>query len=337
MNSKLYTGDCLEQLNKLDDNSIDLVLIDPPYNVKKAAWDSWKTIGNYVNFMGALFLQCQRVLKPSGSMYFFHNDFLQIAELQHWLYTNTDFKHKSFIIWDKGEFRARGWKNPSKANTLRSWFPTAEYCLYYTFEDDTGLNKVMLDMNNFKALRGYFKILHEFIGLSKATIIREIGGRVDHVFRYDSPQWSICTEDTYNALIDKFKINECKDFREYADLYVEYEATLAEYDALRLEYEAARPVHNLDEYHNNVWRYKTVNTGKFHPCEKPVEILERIIKTSSNEGQVVLDCFMGSGTTGIACMNTNRKFIGIERDEKYFNIAKTRINEACLFSGAQYE
>ena len=58
---------------------------------------------------------------------------------------------------------------------------------------------------------------------------------------------------------------------------------------------------------------------------KPVDLLEYIIKTSSNEGELVLDFTMGSGSTGVACLNTNRKFIGIELDEKYFNIAKDRL------------
>ena len=62
-----------------------------------------------------------------------------------------------------------------------------------------------------------------------------------------------------------------------------------------------------------------------HPTEKPVELLELIIKTYSNEGDVVLDFCMGSGSTGVACKNTNRSFIGIEKDLKYFNIAQERI------------
>ena len=62
-----------------------------------------------------------------------------------------------------------------------------------------------------------------------------------------------------------------------------------------------------------------------HPTIKPLDITEKILRNSSKEGQLVLDPFMGSGTTGVACLNTNRKFIGIELDENYFNIAKNRI------------
>jgi site-specific DNA-methyltransferase (adenine-specific) len=65
----------------------------------------------------------------------------------------------------------------------------------------------------------------------------------------------------------------------------------------------------------------------FHPTQKPVALMEYLIKTYTNEGETVLDFTMGSGTTGVAAINTGRKFIGIELDENYFEIAKTRINE----------
>ena len=68
--------------------------------------------------------------------------------------------------------------------------------------------------------------------------------------------------------------------------------------------------------------------GKAHPTQKPVALLEYLIKTYTNEGDVVLDNTMGSGTTGVACINTNRIFIGMELDDKYFEIAEARINEA---------
>ena len=67
---------------------------------------------------------------------------------------------------------------------------------------------------------------------------------------------------------------------------------------------------------------------RVHPSQKPIDLLEWLIKTYSNENDLILDFTMGSGSTGVACMNTNRKFIGIELNEKYFNIAKERIEKA---------
>ena len=72
---------------------------------------------------------------------------------------------------------------------------------------------------------------------------------------------------------------------------------------------------------------------KQHPTQKPIALLEWLIKTYSNEGETVLDNCMGSGSTGVACVNTNRQFIGIELDEGSFNIAKKRIEEALLMKG----
>lgn len=75
----------------------------------------------------------------------------------------------------------------------------------------------------------------------------------------------------------------------------------------------------------NIVDIKNIRGNKLHPTEKPVELNELFIKNSSEQGDVVLDPFMGAGSCGLACKNTNRNFIGIELDEKYFNIAKERI------------
>jgi len=72
------------------------------------------------------------------------------------------------------------------------------------------------------------------------------------------------------------------------------------------------------------------SSGKVHPTQKPVDLIEYLIKTYTNEGNVILDMTMGSGTTGVACKNTSRNFIGIEQDEKYFKIAQERTNSTLL-------
>lgn len=75
-----------------------------------------------------------------------------------------------------------------------------------------------------------------------------------------------------------------------------------------------------------------ISTGRrqdlIHPTQKPVKLMEYLIRTYTNEGETVLDNCMGSGSTGVACINTNRNFIGIEKDDKYFEIAKNRIEQA---------
>lgn len=81
------------------------------------------------------------------------------------------------------------------------------------------------------------------------------------------------------------------------------------------------------EYKNPITliEFNKIRKGSLHPTQKPVDLLEYLIKTYTNENDLVLDFTMGSGSTGVACMNLNRKFIGIELDENYFNIAENRI------------
>jgi site-specific DNA-methyltransferase (adenine-specific) len=83
------------------------------------------------------------------------------------------------------------------------------------------------------------------------------------------------------------------------------------------------------KYPTSILRFSNiVNKDRFHPTQKPVELLEWLIKTYTNEDCLVLDNCMGSGSTGVACVNTGRNFIGIELDKKYFEIAQNRIEEA---------
>ncbi len=85
------------------------------------------------------------------------------------------------------------------------------------------------------------------------------------------------------------------------------------------------------------WQRFNTEVGS-HPTQKPVALMEYMVKTYSDAGDTVLDPFMGSGTTGVACVKTGRKFIGIEKEPKYFEIAKRRITEAyesqALLAGA---
>ena len=88
-----------------------------------------------------------------------------------------------------------------------------------------------------------------------------------------------------------------------------------------------KPLNKTYEYKNptTLIEFDKIRKNSLHPTQKPVALLEYLIKTYTNEGETVLDNCMGSGSTGVACLNTNRKFIGIELDDDYFNIAKNRI------------
>lgn len=327
--NKIYNEDCLEGMKKIDDKSINLIVIDPPYNIgKDKTWDKWKTVEEYVIWMGQVFKECERVLKDNGSFYFFHNDFEQMAELQHWIKKYTKFIFKSLITWDKltnadtvqiGSL-AKGYGN------LRNYFSgsTSEYCMFYTLTDDN-------IVENYQLCRTYSKKVLDYIGLSKKNVINNLGQKVDHFFRYNSSQWGFPTEDTYKELVNKFHINKMDNFKEYKEFEALFNYERYTYNKPKIQIKGT----NLKELKNNlrnvttVWNFeRPKNNYKLgHVTPKPINMIKHIINVSSNEGDIVLDCFMGSGTTAVACINTKRNFLGFEKDTTYCDLANKRIQD----------
>jgi site-specific DNA-methyltransferase (adenine-specific) len=200
---------------------------------------------------------------------------------------------------------------------LRNYQQMAEYCLFYTFQDETGLSKVKLDLNNFQPLRQYFKEYQQALGLSLKKINEKLGHRkAEHAFYWGSTQWDLPTEETYKEL-EKLPLK-------YEFIRREYEDLRREYEDLRREYEDLRYTFNNQKTHHSVWNYE-IAKGNGHETPKPEPLIENIILHSSNEGDTVLDCFMGSGTCGAVCVNTGRNFIGIESNDKHFESARKRI------------
>lgn len=115
---------------------------------------------------------------------------------------------------------------------------------------------------------------------------------------------------------------------EYDTLKQTYSELVKEYDELKTHYDALRRPFAVtsDVPYTDVWHFEPVQyyPGK-HPCEKPAALLEHVIKTSSREGSVVLDAFMGSGSTGKACLALNRQFIGIEFEEETFETTLNKL------------
>ena len=313
----IYHGDCREILPYLP--KVDLVLTDPPYNIGKAKWDK---IPNYIEWCGKWFKECERLLKDNGSFYFWHNDMVQIAQLMEWIRQNTRFVFNSFCVWDKGDFRALSWKNPSEASNLRSWFSTCEYCLFYTFQDETGLEMIHALPTCFAGLKKYLDDELAESGYTEQTIGQLLGNQMaSHYFGFstrDKSQFDLPTLPNYEKLQSTGRWQR------------PYEALRQEYESLRQEYESLRYTYNLDPCHNNVWRSSERNNGKQHVCMKPTDILARIITTSSNPGDTILDPFMGSGTTLVAAKQLGRKAIGIEIEEKYCEIAVKRLGQGVL-------
>ena len=126
-----------------------------------------------------------------------------------------------------------------------------------------------------------------------------------------------CTLETYNDIIKSFNINEMQGFKEFAEL--------KEIDnEFKKKFASTFNLWEGKKYKSNILKYKKDYDGH-HPTQKPVLLLEDLIKTFSNENDLVVDLTMGSGSTGVACKNTNRDFIGIEMNDEYYKIACKRV------------
>ena len=157
--NKIIHADCLEILEQLPDESIDAVITDPPYNIGKADWDIWKTPQNYFDFMSICFGRFERVLKPNGSFYFFHNNMPFISELMQILKL-TKFYFISFVVVHKVNHRKKTWK--TKKTKLRSWFNVCDYLLHYVKlegnnQNSTGLEQIYNNPECFKSIKQYMK------------------------------------------------------------------------------------------------------------------------------------------------------------------------------------
>ena len=303
---QLFKGDCLIESDKIKSGSVDLILTDLPYGTVKGAqldgWNGTKTDWDEVIDTNKVYKVANRILRKNGKMVLFCQEPFT-TELINKAIPNIPFSYR--MIWEKDHY----------ANALIAKKAPVNY-----YEDVLVFSK-MHDFEGLHPLRYYFKNLLNFIGLKKKYIIEKIGGRADHCFRVNSSQFELCKEHTYLELIKEFSINNMDGFLNYAEL-----------ERLNKKYESTFNLWEGKKYKSNILKYKKDYDGH-HPTQKPVLLLEDLIKTFSNENDLVVDLTMGSGSTLVACKNTNRNGIGIEQDENYFNIAEQRIkqNEYKLF------
>jgi DNA modification methylase len=322
--NRIYQRDCLEGMAMIPNKSVDLIVIDPPYNIgKDKRWDKWNTVEDYVNWMADVFKECERVLKPTGSFYWFHNDMTQIRKLMDSL-DGTSFIFKQLITWNKIDpaFRNYGYvQQRLSIDMMRNYYNGfTEYCAYYTFQEE--LTDVTHDVKKFAELRNYFSEFLSALGISKKSVMEKVGQRADHCFRSNSSQWDLPTAETYASLSELVR-DDSFHYRTYESLRKDYESLREDYESQRYTFNVASVKETL-RANSNVWLYPPAkNLGHITP--KPVELIESIIRHSSNEGDVVLDCFMGSGTTAVAATRLNRNFIGFERESEYVRIANQRL------------
>lgn len=300
---ELHLGDCLEVMKSITSGSVDLVLCDPPYGTMKGIDGvnhglSGKTEWDNAISPQAIFEECNRILRTNGALILFSQE-PYTSRLITEAHGNLPFSYR--LIWLKDHF----------ANSLLAKKAPVSY-----FEDLVVFFK-KYDTLAQHPLRDYARKIMEHIGKNMKQINVDLGHRrAEHFFYVESTQFGLCTENTYNQIIDHYGLGSCDWLKPYSDL-------------LEIDRRFARRFNLADgaKYKSNVLQYKKDYTG-MHPTQKPVALLADIIATYSNPGETVLDFTMGSGSTGVACMNTGRRFIGIELDAGYFQIAQNRIIEA---------
>lgn len=245
--NKLYLGDALKYLKDIQDESVDLILIDPPYFLlKNHKWDNqWQNQERYLDWCKIWFNESLRILKPLGSFYCFQ-DWRLVSEYV--IELKKVFPYfQNWITWERIKGRA------SKTN----WKSTKEEILYFSKSKTPKFFEQ-------KKIRPVIAPYKDADGKPKGWFVDEEGNRVrwtgvGNVWHYTPPVWSSNEE------------------------------------------------------------------APQHPTQKPLMMIERIIEGHTEKGDLVLDFFCGSGTTCVASKKLQRNFIGIEKDKKYFDIAKERI------------
>ncbi|WP_349585131.1 DNA-methyltransferase [Leuconostoc citreum] len=250
--TSIYNMDCHDFINEINDNSIDLVVTDPPYNMNKAEWDKFDSTDAFLEFTYRWIDDIIPKLKNTASIYIFNTPFNSAYILQYLVKKGLIFQN--WITWDK--------------------------------RDGIGASKR-------KYTHGQETIL--FFTVSK-----------EYTFNFDEIRIPYESTDRIKAASKKGIIKNGKRW---------------------FPNEKGRLVGEV--WHFSSARHKQKDHGKLikfqHVTPKPLDLIERIIKASSNENDLVADPFVGSGTTGIAAKNLNRKFIINDFNKEYIELTKERI------------
>ncbi|EAN8676534.1 site-specific DNA-methyltransferase [Salmonella enterica] len=301
---QLHCGDCLEVMPKIPAGCVDLVLCDPPYGTIKGlsvrGWSEETTAWDSAIAPEKLFSLCERVLRANGALVLFAQE-PYTSQLITRAHGNLPFSYR--LVWKKEHF----------ANPL-----TVRKAPVSLFEDVLVFFK-KYDSEKTHPLRAYSRRVLEFIGLRSCTAVNRVLGhrRAEHFFQFDTLQFGLCTRETYNELISCFGLELMPGFLTYDEI-------------IAVHRRISGRVFNLppgQKYKPNVLEYRR-ERERHHPTQKPVALLEDLICTYSNPGNTVLDFAMGSGSTGVACVNTGRRFTGIEKVPEYFDTALARIDGA---------
>jgi DNA modification methylase len=301
---EMHHGDCLELMPSVAAGSVDAIICDPPYGTVKNApstWDAVKTAWDTTISHDTMLDECNRALRPNGALVLFSQD-PYTAKLMTETHGNLPFSYR--YTWKKDTFANHLGCKKAPVNY------TEDVCVFFKrHEDKRG-----------HPLQKYFSEQLSLSGLTTRDVCMELGTtHASHFFtkglQFRTPNAEYLRR--LQELTGLFKI----EYSEVRDTQEEF---------LKEKRERYPPVFNLPpdaKYKSNVLEYRKDYRGE-HPTQKPVALMEDLVRTYTNEGDTVLDFTMGSGTTGVACVNTGRHFIGIEKDAGYYDISRARISNA---------
>jgi DNA modification methylase len=308
----LYNGDCLIESDKIESGSVDLILTDLPYGNMNT--DGGRKLGingwDFVIEPKRVYEIANRILRKNGKMVLFSQE-PYTTQLINEAIPNVPFSYRA--IWEKDNFAVALGANKNMVSY---------------FEDILVFSK-MNDIDLAHPIRSWLKYTQEKAGifwndsrLHEAYLKNGIAKNIQsakvicqHKLDWNYAQIQEINDRHYDLLNTFYNFDKSKD--ELKEIYNKY----------KNEYASTFNLWEGNKYKSNILKYKKDYNG-YHPTQKPILLLEDLIKTFSNENDLVVDLTMGSGSTGVACKNTNRSFIGTEMSEQYFKIAEKRIYEA---------
>lgn len=302
-------GDSLELLKSIPDKSVTLILTDPPYHStkKKNIYGdaSFAEDQHFLEWMESYATEWRRILRPNGSFFCFCSSEMS-ARLE--VMFSRDFNILSQVVWTKpNEPGFDGWKGKMKKEALRQWYPHSERIIFA---------EPAIEGNLHRSPFGHFlKEVRKQCGLSTYDLAEIIGayGKVNHggsVSNWEAGR-NIPSREQYQKMCD-------------ALLATGKIETMPRYeDAVR--------VFRIDgsKEFTDIWTFPSVRpyNGK-HPAEKPAAMLEHAIEATTFPGDVVLDCFAGSGSTAIAALNLGRRTVAMEIEPQWVQRIASRVEEA---------
>ena len=310
---QLLKGDCLIESDKIERGSVDLILTDLPYGTvgesmkdntgkyKIINQSKWDNVIDTTKIMEV----ANRILRKNGKMLLFCQQPFT-TELVNSAIPNLPFSYT--IFWDKLHFANCLGANKACVNYM-------EECLLFSkkqcYEAKHPLKEIF-----FKIYKNHKKedCMNAMRTSGRFSSEQSVNFHTSIKFGYGNGMvFELMVEDLFNHV--KKTIDIPYTYQELKQIDNEY----------KIKYGSTFNLWEGNKYKSNILKYKKDYDGH-HPTQKPILLLEDLIKTFSNENDLVVDLTMGSGSTGVACKNTNRDFIGIEMNYEYFNIAEQRIN-----------